>query len=269
MTDANLTIEKPDRVSAELPGGSGVSGVAPWRLGVVAARANRWPGLMLSVFAVGLLLSYWYVPTATAALDAVAGFKDEQGWRFVLVSTALFGGVIPWIVQRLRPATRHFSPWPHLWFLAAFWGIKGVEIDLLYRVQAIWFGHGSDPATVTKKIAFDMGLYAPIWAMPTTLAAYAFMNNRFSFRGLSGLDLRRWISRVLLPITISNWSVWVPAVMVIYCLPLALQLPVQNLVLCFWSLLLVFQVSASTPRAPITAPIPASGADSSRAEVNL
>lgn len=254
MTDVNLTIESPEGGSAaapespdtlRVPQSSGPP-LAPWRLGVAAARANTWPGLLLSVFAVGLLLSYWYVPTATTALDAVAGFKQQYGWRFVMVSTALFGGTIPMVVQRLRPTTRAV-PWSHLGFLTVFWAFKGLEVDLLYRMQAVWFGHGSDPATLVKKIFVDMGVYCPIWAVPSTVAGYAFMNNGFSLRGLGGVDLRRWIARVLLPITISNWSVWVPAVVVIYCLPLALQLPVQNLVLCFWSLLLVFQVDASRP----------------------
>ena len=40
----------------------------------------------------------------------------------------------------------------------------------------------------------------------------------------------------LLPLVVLNWMVWLPAVVVIYCLPVPLQLPIQNLVLCLFCL---------------------------------
>lgn len=220
--------------------------IAPWRAGVVAARANAVPGVVLSIFAVGLLLSYWYVPPVTAALEALADLKVAWGWPFVVVSTAVFGGVIPWLVQRVRPSVRALTPWSHLWFLATFWGLKGLEVDLLYRLQALWFGHGTDAATLAIKTVVDQGIYCPIWAVPSTVLAYALRDAGFSLartlRPLREHGLRGWYARTVLPVLISNAGVWVPAVLVIYCLPLALQLPVQNLVLCFWSLILAFQV---------------------------
>ncbi|MBB6430396.1 Mpv17/PMP22 family protein [Algisphaera agarilytica] len=225
--------------------------IHPWQAGLAAARANAVPGAVLSVFAVGLLVSYWYVPPVTAALNALADLKAELGWMFVVPSTAFFGGVLPWLVQRARPSVRRFTPWHHLGFLVVFWGIKGLEVDGMYRLQAMWFGQGSDVLTLTKKIIVDMGIYCPIWAVPTTVAAYAFKDAGYSLRGigLGGRSLtrwKRWWMQSVLPVVISNWGVWVPAVMVIYCLPLALQLPVQNLVLCFWSLILAFQVRGVT-----------------------
>ena len=41
-------------------------------------------------------------------------------------------------------------------------------------------------------------------------------------------------------IQISAWIVWVPAVLIIYSLPANLQIPLFNLVLCFFSLVLAF-----------------------------
>jgi hypothetical protein len=38
----------------------------------------------------------------------------------------------------------------------------------------------------------------------------------------------------------STWAVWIPAVTIIYCLPAPLQIPLFNLVLCFWVLVLSF-----------------------------
>jgi hypothetical protein len=38
----------------------------------------------------------------------------------------------------------------------------------------------------------------------------------------------------------STWIVWLPTVAIVYSLPNVLQLPLSNLVLCFWCLLLSF-----------------------------
>ena len=236
MSDTALD---PDR--SGLPGSP-----PPWQAGLEAARANLIPGAVLSLFAIGLLLSYWYVPAVQSGLDRLGGFKQAAGWPYVVVSTAVFGGMIPGLVQRLRPALRHTMPWKFFGFTLVFWAYKGLEVDLLYRLQAAWFGHGSDLSTLAIKIFIDMAVYCPIWAVPSTVLAYAWAERGFSWSRtlapLREIGLRGWFGRDILPVVISNWAVWVPAVCVIYCLPLALQLLVQNLVLCFWSLLLVLQV---------------------------
>ncbi len=223
-----------------------VATVPPWRAGLLAARANVVPGVVLSFFAVGLLLAYWYLPAAGAVLERVGEWKVAGGFAFSAVSTAIFGGVLPGLVQRVRPTLRHTMPWRHLLFLTAFWAYKGVEVDLLYRLQAMWFGGGHDLATLVKKVVVDQGVYVPLLAVPPTVLAYAFKDADLSLRRtlepIRRQGLRGWLYRVALPVGLSNWGVWIPAVIVVYCLPLPLQLPMQNLVLCFWSLLLVLQV---------------------------
>ena len=223
-----------------------VARVPPWRVGLLAARANAVPGLLLTVFAVGLLLSYWNLPAVEAALQRVGTWKLRGGFAFSAVSTALFGGIIPGLVQRARPLLRHTMPWRHLAFLTLFWAYKGVEVDLLYRLQADWFGNGQGLGTILPKVAVDQGLYVPLLAVPPTALAYAFKDADLSLRRtlapIHRQGLGRWVYEVAFPLLLSNWGVWIPAVVVIYCLPLPLQLPMQNLVLCFWSLLLILQV---------------------------
>ena len=237
--------------------------VSPWHAGLAAARANLLPGVVLSVFAVGLLLAFELHGPTHAWMQRMGEWKLRLGWPFAVLSTALFGGVIPGLVQRMRPALRHTMPWPALAFLAAFWGYKGLEVDLLYKLQAMLFGEGKDPITIGQKILLDMGIYCPIWAVPSTVLAYAYKDRRFNWRRatepIRRLGLWHWYTQVALPVIISNWAVWVPAVCVIYCLPLALQLPMQNLVLCFWSLLLVIQVQIADDEAddsPASLPSP-------------
>ena len=220
----------------------------PWRAGAEAAWANRWPGAALSAFAVTLLLAYFYVEPVRDALQRVADFKETVGWPFAIVSTALFGAVLPWLVQRLRPAYRGETRWSHLLFLAAFWGYKGAEIDWFYKLQAHLVGDAATLGIITVKVLIDQCLYVPLWAVPTTVLAYRFKDEGFDVGRLRRVifedhgGLGGWVRARVLPVLVSNWAVWLPAVVVIYALPQALQLPIQNLVLCFWALLLVLQV---------------------------
>ena len=39
-------------------------------------------------------------------------------------------------------------------------------------------------------------------------------------------------------VLISTWAVWIPMVSIIYAVPSNLQIPLFNIVLCFWSLML-------------------------------
>ena len=148
--------------------------------------------------------------------------------------------------------------------------------------QAMLWGEAATPGVILAKVATDMLVWVPLWALPMTVAAYQWMNRRLTGRAmtrrvevrvngdvappggsdpghdrgrsslgvgvgeggrLSGTErFRRWYLRDVVPVMVSNWAVWLPAVFVIYVLPTPLQLPMQNVVLCFWSLVLVFQV---------------------------
>ncbi len=228
---------------------------------MAAARANVGPGLVLSLFAVGLLLAYYRLEPVHVALQQVGRWKDAGGWLFPAISTAVFGALVPGLVQRLRPGLRHTMPGKALLYLMLVWAVKGVEVDLLYRLQSHVFGDGRDPATLTRKVLVDMGVYCPLWAVPSTVLIYQFKDADFFWRKtiepIRRHGLGRWYLRHALPVLVSTWAVWVPAVTVIYCLPLPLQLPMQNLVLCFWTLLLLLLVRPPEADAePAQRPVP-------------
>jgi len=56
--------------------------------------------------------------------------------------------------------------------------------------------------------------------------------------------------RQTVPVLISNWAVWVPAVAMIYAMPPALQLPIQNLVACLWVMMVMFMTKPAEARPP-------------------
>jgi len=203
-------------------------------------RANLLPGLILQAFAVTVVIGYFRVEAVAHALDVLGVLKHEWGYVYSALATALFGGLIPFLTLfalRRIPRGRESR---ELAFYVAFWIWKGVEVDALYRGQAWLFGSSGDATVVTAKVAVDQLLYNPLWAAPTQVVCFLWKDSGFSLVGLRRSLAERTLARRSATILFSSWSVWIPAVTFIYSMPAPLQIPLFNLVLCFWCLLLTF-----------------------------
>ncbi|MDP2137811.1 MAG: hypothetical protein Q8J74_08145 [Candidatus Didemnitutus sp.] len=211
---------------------------APWRVGLHSARATALPGLVLITAAGLVVAAYYFSPPVHAALEAFAAFRIRGGFLYSALTTAFFAGLIPFLYLHFHPGTVARHPWPHVIFFVVFWGYKGVEIDLLYRVQALLFGDQVDWLTITKKMLVDQLIYNPFIAAPYGLLLYAWKDAGFRWAApLADFRAPRWFWRRVLPVMIAVWGVWVPSVCLIYALPLALQLPLNSLVNTFWVIL--------------------------------
>ena len=228
---------------------------APWRSGLEGARAHFWPGVALQVVCFGLVLSYYRYPPAREALAHLMKLKLAMGYSFGILSTGLFGGFLPFCYlhfskERGGPARYR---WSQGLALTVFWAYKGLEVDVFYRVLARTVGPGHDVATILSKVVIDQFLYCPVIAIPITAAIYQWTETNFDWAAaVSDWRTPGWYLRRVLPVLISNLGVWVPAVAIIYALPTPLQLPLQNLVLCFFTLLIAHQT-----RTPALEPAPA------------
>jgi hypothetical protein len=218
---------------------SSTSSEAAWRIGLRGARANLAPGLVLQTIALLLVVAYYHHAPTRAAVDSVARLHDRAGVWFGIVSTGLFGGLIPFLYLRSRDATRDRFDWRGGATLTTFWAYKGLEVDVWYHFLARLVGSSSSVATITTKTLLDQFVYCPVLAVPLTVLVYEWIEAGFE-AGRVASDIRAgsWYRRRVLHVLISNLGVWIPAVCIIYALPTALQLPLQNLVLCFFTLLL-------------------------------
>ena len=206
----------------------------------LAARANLGPGLLLQTFAVLLLVGYYWVPALRSTFDVVGVWKQRGGYSFSVVSTALFGGVLPFLVMRATGLIPRRRALRELAFYVAFWSWKGLEVDALYRAQALWFGDSNSLGTIAAKVCADQFVFTLVWAAPTQTLCFLWKDSEFSLAQVrTRLAEQSFVSRNAL-VVISTWVVWLPAVTVIYALPQALQIPLFNLVLCFWCLLLSY-----------------------------
>ncbi len=201
-----------------------------------ASRRNFAPGLLLQLFALLIGLSYYFWPASRCIFEVVADFKTRYGIVYAFVATSFFGGVVPFVYlycagQIQEKVRQQFI------FYAIFWALKGVEADLFYSLQAHIFGTGVDLSTVVKKTLVDQFLYAAFWVAPTVSLAYLWKDKGFVWkRWWQGLD-RHLLLHIIPLVVVSNWLVWLPAVIVIYFMPSALQVPLYNLVVCYFVLM--------------------------------
>lgn len=221
---------------------------APWSAGLRGARAHLLPALVLQGVALAIVAAFYLHAPTHDLLTRLAGFRSEKGLLYSICATALFGGVLPCLYLKLNRPTRHrYSPRQNA-FLITFWAYKGIEVDLWYRFLAITVGSEATAGTVATKMFLDQFVYCPVFAVPLTVVVYGWCESGFNTAALAG-DIRApaWYVRRVLPMLISNLGVWLPAVCIIFSLPTTLQLPLFNLVLCFFTLLVAHIAETSKP----------------------
>ncbi len=201
-------------------------------------RRNLVPGLLLQLLAVTLVIAYLGSDRARALFDGVGEIKFRFGYTFSALSTLAFGGIIPFLVLLGTGRADKTTLGRSLLFYVLFWTWKGVEVDAFYRLQALAFGNSASVAVITKKIIVDQFVYNPLWAGPTQVWFFLWKECRFSRAAMQPRLVEQSLWRRVVIVTVSSWIVWIPTVAIIYALPPALQIPLFNIIICFWSLLL-------------------------------
>jgi hypothetical protein len=203
-------------------------------------RFNLRPALVLQVFALAIVAGYFWSPQVQSVLDLVGALKIRYGYGYSAVATCVFGGLIPYVVLTLAGRIPREQRLAELAFYLLLWFWKGVEVDALYRAQGIWFGEAADAGTIAIKTIVDQFGYVPLWAAPSQVLLFTWKDAGFTLMGVRAAFRRQLFLQRVLVVVFSTWVVWIPGVAIVYSLPSALQLPLFNLVLCFWCLLMSF-----------------------------
>jgi len=211
-----------------------------WSRCRMAAKQNMIPGLFLQFLAIVLLVTYYNIDTVKSFWDKIAMIKSENDYLFSALSTSFFGGLLPLLIMRFRGAKFKIGFGNELVFMLLFWAYKGMEVNLLYQYQSVWYGSGNDAITLVKKVCTDMFIYNPFWAVPTQVLPYLWKDKRFSFAKTYEAIDKKLFTLQMPSILFATWIVWIPTVTIVYSFPSALQIPLFNIVLCFWVLILSF-----------------------------
>eukprot|EP01087_Luapelamoeba_hula_P016080 TRINITY_DN4911_c0_g1_i1.p1 TRINITY_DN4911_c0_g1~~TRINITY_DN4911_c0_g1_i1.p1 ORF type:complete len:302 (+),score=54.76 TRINITY_DN4911_c0_g1_i1:53-907(+) len=217
---------------------------------IAAARSNIIPALVLQVMAAVIVVGYYTWAPFTAVADKVAHYKRVGSYLFSAISTCLIAGMIPWAVVTTRDylAARQRGE-PMNWKRAGADGIfmmflfieRGVDVDFLYRQQARLWGTNVDVRTIALKVLIDQGPYTVLWRTPFYLVCLTFKDVRFSFsKTIESLSVWKSVKLRYCSMLVAAWAVYIPTATLIYALPSALQIPLFNIVACFYTLLLCF-----------------------------
>lgn len=202
-----------------------------------AFRRNLIPGLFLQFFALTVCLCYYFWAPAKPFFMFFAELKTTYGAVYSFFSTSLFGGLIPFVYLSLTGRIKR-NLLKYLLFTCSFWALKGIEINYLYALQSYLFGNGNDVMTVVQKTFVDQFIYAPFLAVPGMTIAMLWPKNDFRWT-LMKQDINKPLFTLKMPtVLISNMIVWIPTVSIVYLMPAPLQVPVSNLALCFFVLIL-------------------------------
>jgi hypothetical protein len=72
------------------------------KAGFSALKQNLIPGLILQSFGVFIVILYFSSDSVKSAMDSIADLKDRSGFAFSAISTALFAGVLPCLIQEFQ-----------------------------------------------------------------------------------------------------------------------------------------------------------------------
>lgn len=208
-----------------------------WAAIAAVFRQNRLPGLLINALVIVLVASYYLYPPVAGLWVAVGAFKTRWSFLFSFVSTIFSAAVLPFVVQWAMGTLHKDGRLQRFLLLALFWGYRGMEIDLMYRVQGWLFGQGNDARTLVIKVAADQFIYSALWAVPTYLVALRWIDMGGSWARTRATLNRHFWTHTFLTVLFTNWLVWFPTVFLVYSLPAPLQFPLFSVVMCFFILI--------------------------------
>ena len=199
-------------------------------------RINLVPGLVLWVMGVCLVAIYYLGEFSRPWFNEIKILKETYGFVYSAVSTSFFGGLIPYLFMQLTGRDSLKGLWSGLIFLG-YWALRGIDVDAFYRLQAMVFGTEVDLLTIVAKVLVDQFVYCVVWASPITALFYTWREAGVSLKQWKGNKTWSELFDMILIFTVTTWVVWIPGTAIIYSLPSPLQIPLFNLTLCFFVIL--------------------------------
>jgi hypothetical protein len=187
---------------------------------------------------VAIVVAFYTWPEFATATEAIGPWRARYGLPLSFVLGFVAGGAVPEVAKVVTRQTPRLD-WRLLVFVGLVYGLLGVQIDIFYRLQSVWFGDGMDVLTIVKKLAVDSGLAAPIIFIPYSVGMFLWREKRFRLDAIPGFFKWSIYRDRVLTIQVMNWFVWIPVLCALYALPLPLQFPLSMLIEACWTLLIV------------------------------
>jgi hypothetical protein len=225
----------------------------PLTIGWQAAKANAIPGFILQAAMLGVLIAYYSSADFALMLDWVARVKEAHTIPFVIAAGVLAGAIVPelFVVFFFQKGKWTKQNNRNLAFTIPTWAVDAVLVDLMYRVNAIWFGTVVSVPVVLAKICVDQFGYNPFFAAPAEVLIYEWKNEGVSNRSIRRAFTWGHYRDKIVPTLLATWAVWGPLMAIIYSLPYPVQFPLFSLALIFWVLLLTYMTNRFSGRVEV------------------
>lgn len=207
-----------------------------------SALRRYWPAiLVIQLFSLGVLFSYYRIDGSSAFFATIARWQDEGGLPFAALATVISGGILPEFLKRfLRPTGTAGPGAGELAHQFGMWAIVGILVNRFYWVQGEIFGSGADLATLLPKVVFDQLVFTPAVSLPFMVSWFLLYEHGYRLRPwLNSLRLPQLVNRVL-PLWMTALSFWPLMLLIIYSLPGDLQFPLFLFANAAFSILMIF-----------------------------
>lgn len=217
------------------------------RNGWLGARENFVPGLVIIFFAALLVASYYAFASVRDALVGLQSIREDWGLAFSMLTSAIGAGLIPGlylvVVGKSRWDRRGFLD---LLFTCLVWATNMIWIDNFYTFQDWFWGPSITFSVLISKMLLDQFVFTPLLSIQHVALGLRLRDLNYDFKALGNALRDDWIIKVIIPMMVSCWLTWIPGTLVVYSLPLPLQIPLMVLIQCFFALEMAFVSSKMT-----------------------
>jgi hypothetical protein len=202
---------------------------------------------------------YYCWPAAASLLSRYAAWQHAGGILAAALATAFAGGVLSELsmvyFQNRGRWTR--SNVENMGFKWGLFFVSGAIVYEFYGWQAVWWGQGATWSVLVPKVLVDQFGYTVFWATPYYALLYRWQTLRYSGRRLWMELNRAFVTGRMLPILVANWMFWIPAVTLVYSMPLILQTPLFIFATAIWGILLPAVTRQGRRETPLRDPLAA------------
>ena len=183
---------------------------------------------------------YYCWPTGAAILSRYATWQHSGGVLRAGLAAGFAGGILSELTlvyarDRGRWNLTHLE---NMIFRFAVFFLGGFVVSKFYEWQAVWFGNGISWRIVLPKVLVDQFIFSVFWSTTYQTLMFRWQTLRYSSSSLWNELNGNFVIERMLPVLVTNWMFWIPGVILVYSMPLILQMPLSVFATAIWSLLL-------------------------------
>lgn len=209
--------------------------------GWLGAKENLIPGLVIIFFAGLLVAAYYAFSSVRDALEGLQSLRNSWGFGFSMLTSAIGAGLIPGLYLMAVGKSQHDGRgFLDLLFTSLVWATNMIWVDNFYNFQDWFWGPSATFGIVISKMLLDQFVFTAFFSIHHVALGFRLRDLNYDFRALGSALRDDWIIKTIIPMLVNCWLTWIPGTLVVYSLPLPLQIPLMVLIQCFFALEMAF-----------------------------